>query len=107
MSATEAREFKKKRGVGPRGIVFDVSYDEETDCINQNLDLSIPSIIFEELSKLNIHFRRFYVQKMFLEVRDKELREKFGQNFIVYADKLLEFNSMLAQNYMPDDFIEK
>ena len=99
--ACEARDFKKKRGVGPRGTPVDVSYDEdfEGDFSEFNHDYDATSNIFYELKKKSTDFQRFFYQHYRVQLSQKELREEWGGRFNKLKQELTKFKNDLKRKY--------
>jgi hypothetical protein len=100
--ACEARDYKKKRGIGPKGSVSDVSYDEESEGHFSEIEYEYEATghFFEGLQKRSDDFKRFAVQSMIVQVSQKELREEFGPNFNKLKSELTKFKNDLKKKHL-------
>jgi hypothetical protein len=99
--ACEARDYKKKRGIGPRGTPIDVAYDEDFDgdFTEFNHEYEATSNIFLELNKKSTDFQRFFEQSYRIQLSQKELREEWGGRFNKLKQELTKFKTVLKQKY--------
>lgn len=100
--ACEARDYKKKRGVGPKGSVSDVSYDEESEGYFSDTEYEYEATghFFENMAKKSDDFKRFAVQSLIVQVSQKELREEFGPNFNKLKAELTKFKNDLKKKHL-------
>lgn len=99
--ACEARDFKKKRGIGPKGAVDEVSYDDEVDesfgLYNHKYEAT--GEIFLLLNGKSPEFQRFFKQQMILQMSQKELREEWGINFNKLKQELTKFKGEIKKKH--------
>lgn len=99
--ACEAREDKKKKGIGPGGSVFDVSYDEEAESEFSEVshEYEATSAVFAALKNKTDDFKRFFAQNYFEEMQQKELREEWGPKFSKLKSELGKFKNDLKKKH--------
>lgn len=99
--ACEARDFKKKRGIGPKGAVDEVSYDDEQEdsfgLYNHKYEAT--GEIFLLLNAKSPEFQRFFKQQMMLQMSQKELREEWGIYFNKLKQELTKFKSEIKKKH--------
>ena len=98
-TAAEARDYKKKRGVGPRGVVDEVVYDEESSLGNNDYKYESTGNIFNLLSDQAFEFRRFFVQLHILELTKTEMREEWGKEFDERLTEVQEFIGLIKKKH--------
>lgn len=90
--AIEIRREKKLKGIGPRSMPMEITYDEVDENSFDSSEESESLILIKEKILLESkELRRFYTEKYILEITDKEMREDWGSDYNSLDTKLVNF----------------
>lgn len=101
-TACEARDWKKKRGTGPnKGAVSEIVYDEEYQGQFSEYDYEYEATgtIFQKLKDRSPEFKRFFHQSFIVELKEKELREEWGERYNKLKAELTKFRADLKKKH--------
>lgn len=101
-TACESRDYKKKRGTGPnKGAVSDIVYDAEYkgQFSEYEYEHEATGLIFQKLKDKSPEFQRFFHQSFIVELKEKELREEWGDKYNKLKSELTKFKNDLKKKY--------
>lgn len=102
--ACEARDQKKKWGIGPRsstGTVMEVSFDAKytSDFSEFEYENEATGEIFSDLKKKSDEFKRFFWETYKVEFKQSELRDRWGTKYNKLKNQLTKFKKDLNKKH--------
>ena len=104
-TACEAREFKKSRGNGPRGVVEEVSYDEEFNQKDFSLnrasscEFSASEVIIQKLKNKDPNLKNYINDKAIQGLTEAELEQKWEGSYTKLKSEFNKFKAEMRKSY--------
>lgn len=102
--ACEARDQKKKWGIGPRnstGTVMEVSFDAKHtgDFSEYEYEHEVTGEIFSAVNNKSEEFKRFFYETFRVEFKQAELRQRWGTKYNKLKNELTKFKKELNKKH--------
>lgn len=101
-TAQEARNEKKKRGIGPAEHMDEISYDPtdtQSGLSEHFFNYDVTGEIMAEVKRKDKEFQRFFAQLCIEQCSKKELREEYKEKYKIYESILNDIKNKYAEKH--------